>query len=159
MCIVVIISFPLFSIVVMFKLTFTFLSCCFSTWPKTSEQRFSQDSLHYVKRVQIRSFFWSLFSRIRIEYGKNGPEKLYIWKLSRSAFKRNTKYFSSLLKGFSLPENEFYPAVDLLSKILEERVKLSFNRNWCIKLITSAVFFTKETVLLKLPTHFGFKYA
>ena len=91
--------------------------------------------------------------------GKTDQKNSIFGNFSRSAFKRNTKYFSSLLKGFSLPENEFYPAVDLLSKILEERVKLSFNRNWCIKLITSAVFFTKETALLKLPTHFGFKYA
>ena len=28
------------------------------------------DSQHCVKSVQIRSFFWSLFSRIRTEYGK-----------------------------------------------------------------------------------------
>ena len=25
---------------------------------------------HYVESVQIRSFFWSVFSRIRTEYGK-----------------------------------------------------------------------------------------
>ena len=26
--------------------------------------------VHFVKSVQIRSFFWSLFSRIRTEYGE-----------------------------------------------------------------------------------------
>ena len=32
--------------------------------------------VHYVKNVQIRSFFWSVFSCIRTEYaGKYGPEK------------------------------------------------------------------------------------
>ena len=45
--------------------------------------------LHSVKKVQIRSFFWSVFSRIRTEYGeillsvfspnagKYGPEKIW----------------------------------------------------------------------------------
>ena len=28
------------------------------------------EMVHYVKSVQIRSFFWSLFSRIRTEYGE-----------------------------------------------------------------------------------------
>ena len=49
--------------------------------------------LHSVKKVQIRSFFWSVFSRIRTEYGeillsvfspnagKYGPEKIGIWTL------------------------------------------------------------------------------
>ena len=37
-------------------------------------------SLHWVKSVQIRSFFWSVFSRIWTEYvekrsRKSGPEK------------------------------------------------------------------------------------
>ena len=36
------------------------------------------DTLHCVKSVQIRSFFWSVFSRIRTEYGS---EKLRIWTL------------------------------------------------------------------------------
>ena len=53
--------------------------------------------LHCVKIVQIRSFFWSVFSRTRTEYGeilrispysvqmrkKNGPEKLRISTLFR----------------------------------------------------------------------------
>ena len=30
---------------------------------------------HCVKSVQIGSFFWSVFSRIWIEYEKYGPEK------------------------------------------------------------------------------------
>ena len=49
-----------------------------------------------------------------------------------------------------------------LSKIMGESFKLSFSRNWCIKVITSAVFFvtyTKKKALLKLPTHYGFKCA
>ena len=49
----------------------SFFSCCL-------------DSSHCVKSVQIRSFFWTVFSRIRTEYGdlrfnsntgKYGPEK------------------------------------------------------------------------------------
>ena len=45
---------------------------------------------HRMKSVQIRSFFWSVFSSIRTEYGvfvispnegKYGPEKLLIWTL------------------------------------------------------------------------------
>ena len=35
--------------------------------------------MHCVKSVQIQSFFWSLFSCIRTEYKKYGPEKtLYL---------------------------------------------------------------------------------
>ena len=51
---------------------------------------------NYVKSVQIQSFFWSVFSRIRAEYGEIrsispysvrmreniGQKKLLIWKLS-----------------------------------------------------------------------------
>ena len=40
---------------------------------------------HCVKSVQIRSFFWSVFSRIRTVFslnaGKYGPEKIRIWTL------------------------------------------------------------------------------
>ena len=32
-------------------------------------------ALHCMKSFQIRSFFWSVFSRIQSECGKNGPEK------------------------------------------------------------------------------------
>ena len=34
--------------------------------------------IHCVKSVEIRSFFWSVFSRIQTEYG---PEKARIWTL------------------------------------------------------------------------------
>ena len=37
--------------------------------------------LHYVKSVQIRSFFWFTFSCIQSEYRKYGPEKHRIWTL------------------------------------------------------------------------------
>ena len=44
--------------------------------------------IHCVKSAQIRSFFWSVFSRIRTEYGEIGvmrentdPKKLHIWTL------------------------------------------------------------------------------
>ena len=30
---------------------------------------------HCVKSVQLRNFFWSVFSRIRTDVGKYGPEK------------------------------------------------------------------------------------
>ena len=36
------------------------------------EKLLASKTLHYVKCVQARSFFWSIFSRIRTEYG---PEK------------------------------------------------------------------------------------
>ena len=31
--------------------------------------------MYYVKRVQIRGVFWSVFSRIHPKYGKDGQEK------------------------------------------------------------------------------------
>ena len=33
-------------------------------------ERYKTDRNHCVKSVQIRSFFWSVFSRIRTEYGE-----------------------------------------------------------------------------------------
>ena len=44
--------------------------------------------LHCLKSVQIRSFFWSVFSCIRIEYGKIGTRKNSVFgHFSRSACK------------------------------------------------------------------------
>ena len=44
--------------------------------PQIEKLRYNVGILHCVKSVQIRRFFWSVFSRIRTEYG---PEKtLYL---------------------------------------------------------------------------------
>ena len=45
-------------------------------------KRFCYGFFHCVKSVQIRSFFWSVFSRIRTEY----REILRIWTLFRQCF-------------------------------------------------------------------------
>ena len=44
----------------------------FCTWLtlKITLHKFSRCDTHCVKSVQIRSFFWSIFSRIRTEYGE-----------------------------------------------------------------------------------------
>ena len=49
---------------------------CIYTFENFSTHTFSVYlNFHYVKSVQIRSFSWSVFSRIWTKYGKNGPEK------------------------------------------------------------------------------------
>ena len=63
------------------------------------EKLLASKTLHYVKCVQARNFFWSIFSRIRTEYGEillispysvrmqenTDQKKLRIWTHSRSA--------------------------------------------------------------------------
>ena len=47
---------------------------------------------YFVKCVQILSFFWSVFSRIRTEYGKKRTRKNSVFgHFSRSADKRRKK--------------------------------------------------------------------
>ena len=40
------------------------------TFPKTGKFQINANNDHCVKSVQIRSYFWSEFSRIRTEYGE-----------------------------------------------------------------------------------------
>ena len=42
-------------------------------------------NFHYVKSVQIRSFFWSVFSCIRTEYGDLLRKSLYSVKIQENA--------------------------------------------------------------------------
>ena len=73
---------------------------------------------HYVKSVQIRSFFWSGFSRIQTEYGeihvfslnagKYGPEKApYLDTFQAVNQKRSTIKSSRLLMFYkvAVPKN------------------------------------------------------
>ena len=63
------------------------LTCCGKSYDCQSIIISSDSNLlgsHCVKSVQIRSFFWSLFSRIRTEYGeilRMDQKKLRIWTL------------------------------------------------------------------------------
>ena len=49
--------------------TYTFFDLIFKEYAK----RYSEDALHCVKSVQIRSFFWSVFSHIWTEHGEKLP--------------------------------------------------------------------------------------
>ena len=42
------------------------------------------ESTHCVKRVQIRSFFWSVFSRIRTEYGEIRSASKYSGQVNKT---------------------------------------------------------------------------
>ena len=50
-----------------------------------------------LKSVQIRSFFWSVFSRIWTEYR---PEKIRIWKVSTQCLKKNFHFVSIFFSFF-----------------------------------------------------------
>ena len=69
---------------------------------------------HCVKSVQIRSFFWSVFSRIRTEYGEirsmrenTDQKKPCIWTLFTQCkfWKKcqNRRYRASAIETYSLP--------------------------------------------------------
>ena len=50
------------------------------------------DAVNYVKSVQIRSFFWAVFSCIRTEYKKIQTRKISVFRyFSRSSLLRSSK--------------------------------------------------------------------
>ena len=65
----------------------TFYSQLFSL--KITNKYCYKDLLHCVKSVQIRSFFWSVFSRIQTEYRKIRSISLYSVRM-----RENTEYLS-----------------------------------------------------------------
>ena len=63
--------------------------------------------MHYVKSVQIRSFFWSVFSRIRTEYGEILHISLYSVQMRENTDQNNSKY-GHFLRSASLMDQYFY---------------------------------------------------
>ena len=57
-----------------------------------------------VRRVQIRSFSWSIFPRIWTEYGKNEPEKTLYLDSFQAVPKKNNLFWidSGMTKGSSI---------------------------------------------------------
>ena len=51
--------------------------------------------IHCVKRVQIRSFFWSVFSRIRTESGELLRKFLYSVRIRENTDRKKTPYLES----------------------------------------------------------------
>ena len=50
-------------------------------------------SVHCVESVQVRSFFWSVFPCIRIEYGNLGSKSPYPVRIQENTDQRKTPYF------------------------------------------------------------------
>ena len=57
---------------------------------------------HCVKSVQIRVFFWSVFSRIRTEYGDLLRKFVLRNSVLRSDFKSVSDHFGTCIKRLSL---------------------------------------------------------
>ena len=79
-----------------------------------------------MKSVQIRSFFWSVFSRIRTEYGdllreNTDQKKLRIWKLFtqwhslEDAFLGPTQFLTTENPWWEMIKNAFYLTLKALS--------------------------------------------
>ena len=61
---------------------------------------------HYVKSVQIRSFFWSVFSRIRTEYGPEKTPYLNIFRTMWTYIKEEyTQKITHHISVFLLPND------------------------------------------------------
>ena len=92
------------------------------TSPLICGARIGNEDKHCVESVQILSFFWSLFSRIRTEYGKNAP---YLSVFSPNAGKygpEKTPYLDSFHTA-NISVNNF---------ILKRLVTINFNRFCCL---------------------------
>ena len=48
--------------------------------------------VHCVKNVQIRSFFWSIFSRIRTEYGETRSISPYSVRMRQKRTRKNSAF-------------------------------------------------------------------
>ena len=56
-------------------------------------------SVHFVKSVQVRSFFWSVFFRIRTEYGDLLRKSLYSVRIRENTDQKKLRVWSFLRSG------------------------------------------------------------
>ena len=54
--------------------------------------------LHYVKSVQIRSFFWSIFSRIWTEYGEILPISPYSVRMRENTDQKKLRIWTLFMQ-------------------------------------------------------------
>ena len=74
-------------------------------------------SHHCVKSVQIPSYFWSVFSRIRTEYGEIRSISLYLVQMREMADQNNSEYrhFSRIVRSVIIPP--MAKSVNCLTKV------------------------------------------
>ena len=63
----------------------------FADFPNLIKKHGKESSLHYVKSVYIRSFFWSIFFRIRTEYGDLLCKPPYSVRMQKNKDQKNSE--------------------------------------------------------------------
>ena len=86
------------------------------------------ETWHSSKNVQIRSFFWSVFSRIQSKYRKIRTRKNYMWTLFTQCGKKEMfekRVISCILQDLNFAQSPHFPLLTVVQNEKKKREEIA----------------------------------